>query len=239
MTGRAPPTPRREPRTIPHRGGDLPGLLVAPDAPQALLVLAHGAGAGMEHRFMEEIAGALAARGVATLRFQFPYTAAGKKRPDPEPVLRGAVAAAVAEGAALAAALAPGSRPLALFAGGKSMGGRMTSRAAAAGDLDAIPLSGIVFLGFPLHPAGRPGTDRAHHLADTKVPLLFLQGDRDTLADLDLLRPVLEPLSSRATLHVEEGADHGFHVLKRSGRTDREVLESLAERAVGWMEAVG
>jgi uncharacterized protein len=236
MTAGAPAMPRREPRTIPHSGGDLPGLLVAPDAPRALLVLAHGAGAGMEHRFMEEIAKALATRGIAALRFQFPYTAAGKKRPDPEPVLRGAVAAAVAEGAVLAGELAPDSAPLPLFAGGKSMGGRMTSRAAAAGDLDGIRLSGIVFLGFPLHPAGRPGTDRADHLAHTRLPLLFLQGDRDALAELDLLRPVLEPLGPRATLHVEEGADHGFHVLKRSGRTDSEVVESLAERAVEWME---
>lgn len=223
-----------EPVTIPRAEGALPGLLLTPDAPQALLVLAHGAGAGMEHRFMEAIAGALGRRGIATLRFQFPYSAAGKKRPDPEPVLRGAVTAAVAEGAARAVAMARGPDPLPLLVGGKSMGGRMASRAAAAGDLDELPVAGIVFLGFPLHPAGRPGTSRGDHLATTRLPLLFLQGDRDALADLDLLRPVLEALGPRATLHVEEGADHGFHVLKRSGRSDPEVVESLADRIVAW-----
>lgn len=238
---------RREGWTIPRPDEDLPGILVVPEGPWALLVLAHGAGAGMEHPFMESITRALAARGVATLRYPFPYAAAGRRRPDPEPILRGAVAAAMAEGAVLAGALPAGPTPsspsaggpLPLFAGGKSMGGRMTSLAAAAGDLDGISLSGIVFLGFPLHPAGRPGSSRGEHLAQTRVPLLFLQGDRDPLAELGLLRPVCVGLGSRAVLHVEEGADHGFHLRKRSGRTDDGVLESLADRAAAWMAEVG
>lgn len=221
------------PVTIPNPGGeDLPGILISPDDSRSLLVLAHGAGAGMEHAFMEAMAEQLAAEGVATLRFSFPYMARGRKAPDRQPVLLAAVEAAVAEGARMA-----GGRSL--FAGGKSMGGRMTSLAAADGRFDDCGLRGLLFFGFPLHPAGRPSTQRGDHLSGVGFPLLFLQGDRDGLADLDLLRPVVAELGSRAILHVEEGADHGFHVLKRSGRTDAEVLGSLAGMAARWMAARG
>lgn len=221
------------PVTIPNPGGeDLPGILISPDDSRSLLVLAHGAGAGMEHAFMEAMAKELAGKGVATLRFSFPYMARGRKAPDRQPVLLTAVEAAVAEGARLA-----GGRSL--FAGGKSMGGRMTSLAAADGRLEDCALRGFVFFGFPLHPAGRPSAQRGDHLSRVGFPLLFLQGDRDSLADLELLRPVVAELGSRATLHVEDGADHGFHVLKGSGRTDAEVLDSVAGTAARWMMARG
>lgn len=192
---------------------------------RAALVLAHGAGAGMDHPFMEGLAVRLAALRVAVLRFEFPYMAEGRKRPDRPDVAVDAVADAVAAGREAF----PG---LPLFAGGKSFGGRMTSTAASRGRLGGV--AGLVFFGFPLHPARKPGTGRAEHLPEVEHPMLFLQGTRDALADLDLLRPVLAKLE-RATLHVMEGADHGFHVLKRSGRTDDEVLDELAERAASWM----
>lgn len=201
-------------------GGDVSALLRRPDSSRALLVLAHGAGAGMRHPFMDAVADRLAERDVATLRYQFPYMEAGGKRPDRGAVARATVRAAVAAGGGLAEGLP-------LFAGGKSFGGRMTSGAAAE---DALPgVRGVIFLGFPLHPAGRPGTERAEHLRDVAVPMLFVQGTRDRLAELDLLRPVLDDLGDRATLHVVEGADHSFRVLKRSGRTDAEALEEIAE----------
>ena len=201
-------------------------LLVRPSTARALLVLAHGAGAGMRHAFMEEIAGALAARHVATLRWEFPYMAAGKPRPDPPAVAEAAVRAAWSE----AASLVP---DLPRFAGGKSFGGRMTSRSHAA---QALPdLRGIVFLGFPLHPPEKPGTERADHLADAGGPLLFVQGTRDDLAPLPRLRPAIKKLGRRATLHVVDGADHGFDVLVRSGRTHAEVLDELAETIAAWM----
>jgi predicted alpha/beta-hydrolase family hydrolase len=187
-------------------------LLLRPAGAAALLVLAHGAGAGMRHPFMQAIAEALAGRGVATLRYQFPYMDAGGRRPDPQ-----------------ARALAP---DLPLFAGGKSFGGRMTSGAQAQAPLDGV--RGLVFLGFPLHPAGRPGTARAAHLDRVSVPMLFLQGTRDPLAGLDLLRSVCDHLGARATLHVVEGADHSFAVLKRSGRTNAEVLAELASTIAEW-----
>lgn len=182
----------------------------------------------MRHPFMEGVAQRLFQEWVATYRYEFPYMAQGKRRPDRPNVLVPAVRDAVAA----AASLAP---DLPLFAGGKSMGGRMTSTAAAEspGLSDPAPV-GLVFLGFPLHPAGRPGTNRAAHLGAVPYPTLFLQGDRDKLAGLDLLRPVLEELP-HATLHVVDGADHGFHVLKRSGRTDGEVLDELARTTASWM----
>lgn len=201
-------------------------LLQPPDA-RALLVLAHGAGAGMRHVFMQSFAEALALRGVATLRYEFPYMAAGRRRPDPPAVAVQAVRDAVA-------AAADEAPDLPRFAGGKSFGGRMTSEAAARGALD---VRGLVFVGFPLHPAGRPGIGRAGHLADVPHPMLFLQGTRDALAELELLRSVVSALDTGATLHVEGGADHGFHVLKRSGRTAGEVLASLAETTALWMDA--
>jgi predicted alpha/beta-hydrolase family hydrolase len=182
----------------------------------------------MHHAFMEALADALAARDLATLRYEFAYMAEGSRRPDRTDV----AVVRVREAVALAAEEAP---DLPRFAGGKSFGGRMTSEAAARAPLD---VHGLVFVGFPLHPAGRPGTDRARHLTEVSRPMLFLQGTRDRLADLDLLGPVLTELGSRATLDVEEGADHGFHVLKRSGRTDDEVLASLATAIDTWISAI-
>lgn len=208
-------------------GVEVSSLLLRPAKPDALYVLAHGAGAGMRHSFLEAIARRLAARGIGTLRYQFPYMEQRGRRPDPEPVLLATVRAAVAAGLEAA-----GGAPL--LAGGKSMGGRMTSRAAAAAPLPGV--AGLVFLGFPLHPAGRPGASRADHLARVKLPMLFLQGSRDALADLALLRPVVERLGDRATLRVIEHADHMFHVLKRSGRTDEQVLDELAFATTEWRE---
>lgn len=177
---------------------------------------------------MEATAAALAARGVATLRYQFPYMEEGRRAPDRRPRLVSAVRAAVAAAAEMEPALP-------LFAGGKSMGGRMTSTAAAEGPLPG--LRGFVFFGFPLHASGKPGAERGAHLANVGLPMLFLQGSRDRLADLDLLRPVLEGLTPSPTLHVIDDADHGFHVPKRSGRTDEDVIEELADTAALWMRA--
>ncbi len=215
-------------------GVEVSALLMAPARPRALYVLAHGAGAGMRHPFMEAIARRLAAQGIGTLRYQFPYAEQGERRPDPEPVLLATVGAAVAAGREVAGGLP-------LLAGGKSMGGRMTSRAAAGPALGAggppLPgVAGLVFLGFPLHPSGQPGVARADHLARVELPMLFLQGTRDTLADLGLLRPVVERLGKRAALRVIEHADHSFHVLKRSGRTDEQVLDELAAAVAQWWE---
>lgn len=207
--------------------GEVSALLMQPRAARALLVFGHGAGAGMRHAFMNGVAAGLAARDIATFRYQFPYVERRQSRPDPQPILLATVRAAVRAAAAAAPALP-------LFAGGKSMGGRMTSLAAAAEPLPAV--RGLVFFGFPLHRAGSPSVDRAAHLADVGVPLLFLQGTRDALAGLDLLRPIVEALGADATMHVVDGADHGFHVLKRTGRTDAEVLDELAARAADWME---
>lgn len=213
-------------RRIPVPGADaVSALLLLPARPRALYVFAHGAGAGMRHAFMEALAGRLAAHGIGSLRYQFPYTERGSARIDPEPVLLATVRAAVAAGREAAGGLP-------LLAGGKSMGGRMTSRAAAVAPLDGV--AGLVFVGFPLHPAGQPGVTRADHLAKVGLPMLFLQGTRDTLADLALLRPVLERLGARATLRVLEDADHSFHVRKKSGRTDEDVLEALAAAVAEW-----
>jgi predicted alpha/beta-hydrolase family hydrolase len=215
---------------VSERIGRVSGILTRPSDAGVLYLLAHGAGAGMRHRFMEAIAGALAERGVATLRYQFPYTEAGARRPDPPAVLHATVRAAVAT----AAEVAP---DLPCIAGGKSMGGRMTSGAAAREPLPGV--AGLVFLGFPLHPPKRPSEDRAEHLSTVGVPMLFLQGTRDDLADLGLITGVCARLGPRATLHVVDGADHGFEVLKRSGRTDGEVLVELAETVVGWCRSLG
>ena len=209
--------------------GNVSGIVLRPARPTSFLVLAHGAGAGMRHRFLESLATRLAARDVATLRWQFPYVEKGSRRPDPQPVLLAAVRAAVAKGCELA-----GNLPL--FAGGKSMGGRMTSLAASQEPLAGV--HGIVFFGFPLHPAGKPSADRAEHLDGVARPLLFLQGTRDTLADLSLLAPVCERLGSRATLRIFDDADHSFHVRKTSGRDDAAVLDELATTTVTWMQQV-
>lgn len=185
-----------------------------------MLVIGHGAGAGMRHAFMDAVVRRLADRGVATFRYQFPYMEKGRRRPDPRPILLATVRAAVAT----ARARTP---DLPLFAGGKSMGGRMTSMAAAQTPLEDV--RGIVFLGFPLHPVGRPASERAAHLSMVSVPMLFLNGTRDKLAELELLEPVCDNLGSSARLRVIDAADHSFHVLKRSGRTDDEVLDELAD----------
>jgi uncharacterized protein len=194
-------------------------------AGRAVYVLAHGAGAGMRHPFLETLARALAARDLATLRYQFPYMERRAGRPDPPAVATATVRAAVAE----AARLAPGAP---LVAGGKSFGGRMTSTAQAEAPLPGV--RGLVFLGFPLHPPGRPSDQRAEHLARVRIPMLFLQGDRDEFADLALLGPVVERLGARATLHLVAGGDHSLHVPKRSGRSPADVLAELAQVIVAW-----
>lgn len=230
MTAGGSTAPRPVERRIAVPGtGEVSALLLEPARPNALYVMAHGAGAGMRHVFLEVVAERLATRGIATLRYQFPYVEQGGRRPDREPVLLATVRAAVAAGREAA-----GGVPL--LAGGKSMGGRMTSRAAAAEPLAGV--SGLVFLGFPLHPAGRPGVSRADHLAKVPLPMLFVQGTRDALADLDLLRPVLERLGPRATLRMIEHGDHMFHVLKRSGRTGDDVLDELALAVAEWREGL-
>lgn len=200
--------------------GEVSGLLELPAGARWLLVLAHGAGAGMRHRFLGAVTARLAARGIGTLRYQFPYMESGAKRPDRPPKLTATVRAAVAA----AAREAPG---VPLLAGGKSMGGRMTSTAAAE---EALPgVRGLVFFGFPLHPPGRPGTERADHLARVEAPMLFLQGTRDGFAPLDLLGTVLDRLGERANLHVVEGGDHSFAVRKSDGKTADQVLDELAD----------
>ena len=206
--------------------GSVSGILLRPTDSRALYVMAHGAGAGMRHRFMEAVAQSLATRGVATLRYQFPYVEAGGRRPDPPGVLEATVRAAVAT--------ARESAPdLPLVAGGKSLGGRMTSNAMARRSLEGV--LGLVFLGFPLHPAKQPGVTRAEHLARVESPMLFLQGTRDALADLGLITSVCSSLGPRATLHVVDGADHSFSVLKRSGRGDGEVMEELSVAVTEWV----
>ena len=204
-------------------------LLVQPSQPRACYVFAHGAGAGMTHASMEAIAAGLAERGIASLRYQFPYMEKGSKRPDPPALAHAAVRAAVAEAARCYPALP-------LIAGGKSFGGRMTSQAQAAAPLPGV--RGLAFLGFPLHPAGKPSSDRAKHLMDVRIPMLFLQGTRDALAELSLLRPVVKGLGSRATLHLLEAADHSFHVLKSSGRNDRAVMDEALDAFAAWVDEV-
>ncbi len=207
--------------------GEVSAILVRPTDARAALVLGHGAGAGMHHAFMEEISTLLAERGVATFRYQFPYMEQGRRSPSPRPVLLKTVRSAVAT-----AAKQCGGLPL--FAGGKSMGGRMTSLAASEEPLPGV--RGIVFLGFPLHGMGKPpSTERSEHLARVGAPMLFVQGTRDNLADLDLLRPVIAGLGDRATLHVVEGGDHSFKVLKRSGRTNDAVMVEVADAVAGWV----
>ncbi|HEX6694700.1 MAG TPA: alpha/beta family hydrolase [Longimicrobiales bacterium] len=218
--------PLKEDVTFETGHGAACGIWSRPAEAVATYVLAHGAGAGMRHVFMKTIADALNERRIATLRYEFLYMSSGSKRPDREPVLLDTVRAAVAFGHQLAP-------DLPVFAGGKSMGGRMTSRAAAAAPLD---VNGIIFIGFPLHPPKRVSRDRAAHLHDVKPAMLFLQGTRDDLADLDSIREVTAGLRD-AELHVVEGADHSFHVLKRSGRTDAEVMNELVDRIATFVAA--
>ena len=207
-------------------GGSVSALWLAPAKPRACYVFAHGAGAGMTHASMTGFAAGLAARDVATLRFQFPYMEKGGRRTDPPAVAHAAVRAAVDA----AARHAPGQP---LFAGGRSFGGRMTSQAQAESPLPGV--RGLAFVGFPLHPAGKPGTERADHLSRIDVPMLFLQGTRDELASLDLLNPVVAALGTKATLELFDDADHSFHVRVRSGRTDAQVLEAMLDATVAWM----
>ena len=209
--------------------GVVSALLMCPANADCLLVLGHGAGAGMRHVFMETLAGHLADRRIATFRYQFPYTEQGRRRPDFQPILLKTVRSAISATSAL-------SDGLPLFAGGKSMGGRMTSLAAAKEPLADV--RGIVFFGFPLHPVQNPGIERSDHLKEAGVPLLFLQGTRDKLAQLDLLEPVCQDLAQDATLHLVEGADHAFHVLKRSGRTDDDVQDELADTTRTWIDSL-
>lgn len=209
--------------------GEVSALLVRPRAARALFVFAHGAGADMRHGFMEAVAGGLAAAGVASLRYNFPYMEAGRGGPNPAPVLVKTVRSAVTE----AGRLAPG---LTLFAGGKSMGGRMTSTAAATQPLPGVV--GLAFFGFPLHAPGKESADRGAHLVDVRLPMLFLQGTRDKLANLDLLRPLLSSVQPPPVLHVVDDADHGFHVPKRTGRSDPDVLEELCRTFASWAERV-
>jgi len=205
--------------------GTLPGLWMRPDGARAALVLAHGAGAGMRHRFLAALAGALASRAIATLRYDLPFMAAGRRRPDPPAVAHAAVRAAAAE----AVRRAP---DLPLLAGGKSFGGRMTSQAQAEAPLPSV--RGLVFVGFPLHRAGRPGTERAAHLEKVTVPMLLLQGTRDDLADLALLRPVVDGLAGRAELVVVDGADHAFALPARAARA-RSPVDEIAEAITAWL----
>lgn len=219
-----------KPVTIPVADGHaVSGLFTRPRGARVCYVFAHGAGAGMTHPFMAAFAAELAACKVACLRYQFPYMERGAKRPDAPPVAHAAVRAAVAA----AARLAP---RLPLLAGGKSFGGRMTSQAQAAVPLAGV--QGLAFVGFPLHPAGVPGDARAAHLLDVRVPMLFLQGDRDALADLAWLRPVVARLRAPARIAVFADADHAFHVPARSGRNDAEVRREVAAALAGWAEGV-
>ena len=204
------------------------GLLQTPRDARACYVVAHGAGAGMTHPFMTTVANELAARGIATLRYQFPYMEQGSKRPDSPRLAQATVRAAVAEASRL--------RPeLPLFAGGKSFGGRMTSQAQAATPLTGV--RGLVFLGFPLHPAGRPSDERAEHLFAVHVPMLFLQGTRDQLADPQLLQSVVGKLGARATLNWFQDADHSFHVPARTGRKDPEIMKEMLDALADWIDA--
>jgi predicted alpha/beta-hydrolase family hydrolase len=205
------------------------GLLQSPPRPRACYVLAHGAGAGMTHPFMAGVATELRERGLATLRFQFPYMERGGKRPDPPKLAQATIRAAVAE----AARILPGHP---LIAGGKSFGGRITSQAQAAAPLPGV--RGLAFLGFPLHPAGHPSRDRGKHLFDVRIPMLFLQGARDMLATLDQLKPLCESLGERATLKLFEDADHSFHVPARTGRKDSQIWSDMLDALVAWTDAV-
>jgi predicted alpha/beta-hydrolase family hydrolase len=205
------------------------GSLQTPRQARACYVLAHGAGAGMNHPFMVAVAAGLARRGIATVRYQFPYMERRAKRPDSPQLAQATVRAAVAA----AGSLLP---ELPLIAGGKSFGGRMTSQAQAKAPLQGV--RGLVFLGFPLHPAGRPSQERAAHLFDVQIPMLFLQGTRDTLASLDQIEPLCKKLGGRATLRLFADADHSFHVPARTGRNDSQVLGEVLDVLAGWLDSV-
>jgi len=212
-----------------NEANQVSGLFQVPATPRACFVLAHGAGAGMTHPFMVEAAKGLAARGVGTLRYQFPYMERGSKRPDSPELAQSAVRAATLE----ASRLVPG---IPMFSGGKSFGGRMTSQAQAASPLPGV--HGLVFLGFPLHPPGKPSDQRGKHLFSVQIPMLFLQGTRDDLANLELLEPLCKKLGDRATLKLFQNADHSFHVPARTGLKDSQVREQLLDALAIWIEKV-
>jgi hypothetical protein len=205
------------------------GLLQRPAEAEACFVLAHGAGAGMNHPFLADTAAGLAARGIASLRYQFPYFERGSKRPDPPALCHATVRAAVAE-------ISRREPSLPLFAGGRSFGGRMTSQAQALSPLPGV--KGLIFLAFPLHPAKSPSDDRAKHLFDVNVPMLFLQGTRDALAEMSMLGPLLERLGKLATTKLFQDADHSFHVPARSGRTDKQIKEELLDATAAWIKSL-
>lgn len=209
-----------------NSSGEVSALLLKPRNAKCLLMLGHGAGAGMKSGFMENLARSLADHGIASFRYNFPYIEQGKKAPNPQPILKKTIISAVEEAKKHA-----GSLPL--LAGGKSLGGRITSIVASE---DSIPgIKGLIFFGFPLHAPGKPSIDRANHLKDVKVPMLFLQGTRDKLADLSLLKPICKNLGQRATLKIFEGGDHSFHVPKKSGKSDEQVIDELASTAASWL----
>ena len=212
--------------TITLDSGSVSGLWLAPSSARACLVFAHGAAMGMAHKSMASLAEGLAERGIATLRYQFLYMERGSKRPDPPALAHKVVRAAVAEAAARAEGLP-------LFAGGRSFGGRMTSQAQAAAPLPQV--QGLVFFAFPLHPAGKPSDERAAHLFDVAIPMLFVSGGNDALASLDLFSPVVAKLGDRATLKLLDGADHSFHVPAKSGRKDADILSEVTDAAAAWM----
>jgi len=216
---------RRQLMTVNTPSGRVSAQLEAPEEASWLVVMAHGAGAGMYHPFMERVAEALLSRHFACFRYQFPYMEGGLRRPDTPSVLHATVRAAVVR----AKEVAPG---LPMLAGGKSMGGRMTSSVAAA---EVLPgARGLFFLGFPLHAPGKQSISRGDHLREVSLPMLFLQGTRDKLAELSLLRPMCESLGPHVRLHQVEGADHSFDVLRRSGRTADEVLDELGDTITDW-----
>jgi uncharacterized protein len=212
-----------------EKGGEVSALLLRPPEPDWLLVLAHGAGAGMTHPFLESLAQEFAAANIATFRYQFPYMEQRRGVPDRPPVLVATVNAATQ-------AARKAARGIPLLAGGKSLGARMTSTAASQTALDEV--RGLVFFGFPLHPPKQPAVQRADHLAKVTIPMLFLQGTRDSLADLTLLGPIAAQLAPRAKLHIVDTADHSFHVLKSSGQTDAEVLQELAQTTSDWANSL-
>lgn len=214
---------------VSEKSGEVSGILVMPEMAEYLLLFAHGAGAGMGHAFMEKMAGFLADVQIATLRYNFPYTEKNGKRPDYAPVLIETVQTAHSTARAYA-------QNLPILAGGKSMGGRMTSTAASKGLLTDV--KGIVFFGFPLHAPGKPSNERAEHLYHVKAPMLFLQGSKDKLADLTLLEPVIKKLETKATLYIVEGGDHSFHLPKTAGKKDEDIFKELAHKVKEWADSL-
>ena len=217
-----------KPLKIKVEDSEVSALWLAPPKPRAALVLAHGAGTNMTHKSLAVIAEGLAERGIATLRYNFLYSERGSSRPDSPPRAHAAVRAAVSQAAKL-------TSKVPLFAGGRSFGGRMTSQAQALKPLPNV--CGLIFFAFPLHPAGKPSDERAEHLFDVKVPMLFLQGTKDALAEPALLKPVIKKLGARATLKMLEGADHSFHVAAKTGRKDADVLSEILDTAAEWIAA--